>query len=116
MNVQIKSSAGITLIPIETRLLAERKIFIEGEINHETAIGFIKQMLFLTNENDELPIDVFINSPGGEIKAGLLIYDAISSSPVPGLWNSGGNWLPARKRNSTICRKWVWASCRLPFS
>ena len=83
MNVQIKSSAGITLIPIETRLLAERKIFIEGEINHETAIGFIKQMLFLTNENDELPIDVFINSPGGEIKAGLLIYDAISSSPVP---------------------------------
>ena len=37
MNVQVKSSNGITLVPIDSRLLADRKIFVEGEINQETA-------------------------------------------------------------------------------
>lgn len=83
MQVQIKSSNGISIIPIETRLLANRKIFLEGEINHESAVNFVKQLLFLTGEDSELPIDVFVNSGGGEITAGMMIYDAISSSPAP---------------------------------
>lgn len=43
MNVQVKSSNGIILIPLESRLMAERKIFIEGEIDQESACEFIKK-------------------------------------------------------------------------
>lgn len=83
MNVQVKSSNGITLIPMDTRLLADRKIFVEGEINQEKACSFVKQILFLCKENGSKPIDVLINSPGGEISSGLLMYDCIQSCKTP---------------------------------
>lgn len=83
MNVQVKSSNGITLVPIDTRLLANRKIFVEGEINQEKACTFIKQILLLCQEDKNTPIDVLINSPGGEITAGLLMYDCIQSCNTP---------------------------------
>lgn len=83
MNVQVKSSNGISLIPVETRLLADRKIFIEGEINEETACEFMKKVMYLNSENCEKNIDLLINSPGGEINAGMLMYDVIQSSKAP---------------------------------
>lgn len=83
MNVQVKSSNGISLIPVETRLLADRKIFIEGEINEETACEFMKKVMYLNSENREKNIDLLINSPGGEINAGMLMYDVIQSSNAP---------------------------------
>ena len=83
MNVQVKSSNGITLVPLDTRLLANRKVFVEGEINHEKACLFIKQILLLCKEDSSKPIDVLINSPGGEISSGLLMYDCIQSCKTP---------------------------------
>lgn len=83
MNVPVKSSNGITLVPMDSRLLVGRKIFIEGEINPETACEFVKQILFLCAEDAGAPIDVLINSPGGEINSGLLMYDAIQDCPAP---------------------------------
>ncbi|MCC8046358.1 MAG: ATP-dependent Clp protease proteolytic subunit [Clostridiales bacterium] len=83
MNVQIKSSGGITLVPVDSRLMADRKIFIEGDITRESASEFEKKVLFLNSEDTEKPIDVLINSPGGEINAGMLIYDVIQSSKAP---------------------------------
>ena len=83
MDVQVKSSGGITLMSIDTRLLSERKVFIEGEINRKTACEFIKQIMMLCAEDDVTRIDVFINSIGGEIIAGLLIYDFIQSCKTP---------------------------------
>lgn len=83
MNIQVKSSNGITLMPLETRLLAERKVFIEGEINHEKACDFVKQIILLCKEDSSKPIDVLINSPGGEISSGLLMYDCIQSCKTP---------------------------------
>lgn len=83
MNVQVKSSNGITLIPMDTRLLADRKIFVEGEINQEKACSFAKQILLLCKEDGSKPIDVLINSPGGEISSGLLMYDCIQSCKTP---------------------------------
>ena len=77
MNVQVKSSNGITLVPVEARLMAERKIFIEGEINAGIACEFVKEVLLLNGEDVQRPIDVLINSPGGEINSGLLMYDVI---------------------------------------
>ncbi len=81
MYVQVKSSNGITLVPEDTRLLADRRILIEGEINSESACDFMKRVMLLSKENDQ-PINVIVNSPGGEVNAGLMIYDIIQSSHV----------------------------------
>lgn len=83
MHVQVKSSNGISLVPVETRLLADRKIFIEGEITAESACEFMKKVMFLNSENSEKNIDILINSPGGEINSGMLMYDVIQSSKAP---------------------------------
>lgn len=83
MNVQVKSSGGIALVPIESRLMAERKIFIEGEIDADAACEFVKKVMLLSGEDAQRPIDVLINSPGGEINAGMLMYDVIQESRVP---------------------------------
>ena len=83
MNVQVKSSNGITIVPIESRLMANRKIFIEGEIDADTACDFVKKVMLLNSEDSKQPIDVLINSPGGEINSGMLMYDVIQASYAP---------------------------------
>lgn len=77
MNSIIKSSNGITMVPIECRLLSERKLFIEGKITPASACEFVKAVMLLVKEDPEKPIDIYINSPGGEVDAGLLIYDTL---------------------------------------
>lgn len=79
---QIKSSNGICIAPIETELLKRRKLIIEGEINAETAMEFIKSLMLLIFQSSTEPIDVLINSPGGEINAGLAMYDAMRNCGV----------------------------------
>lgn len=83
MNVQVKSSNGITLVPVDSKLMANRKIFIEGEIDSEKACEFVKEVILLNAEDLQKPIDVLINSPGGEINSGMLMYDVIQSSKAP---------------------------------
>lgn len=83
MNVQVKSSNGITLVPIEARLMADRRIFIEGEIDANAACEFVKKVLLLNSEDYQKPIDVLINSQGGEINSGMLMYDVIQASKAP---------------------------------
>ena len=77
MNTIIKSSNGISLVPIESRLLTDRKVFIEGEINSVSACNFEKCIMLLLKEDAEKPIDVYINSTGGEITAGMHILDTL---------------------------------------
>lgn len=83
MNVQVKSSNGITLIPTKSVLFESRKVFIDDEINAETALEFIKQIMILTERDKEAPIDVLINSLGGEIISGMAMYDCIQASKTP---------------------------------
>lgn len=83
MKSILKSSHGFDLVPIESNLLSNRKIFIEGVINSESACEFLRQIMFLVYENAEKPIDVLVNSQGGEINAGFLIYDTIQSCKTP---------------------------------
>ena len=83
MNVQVKSSNGITLVPVDSKFMANRKIFIEGEIDAEKACEFVKEVMLLNAEASQSPIDVLINSPGGEINSGMLMYDVIQASKAP---------------------------------
>lgn len=79
MDVLIKSSNGFTIVPMETRQLSRRIITINGEITETSALAFTDKILELNLESYE-PIYIFINSPGGEINSGLLMYDAIVDS------------------------------------
>ncbi len=62
---------------IYSRLLKERIIFIDGEINDETADLAVAQLIFLESEDPEKEISLYINSPGGSVTAGLAIYDTM---------------------------------------
>ncbi|HGY89927.1 MAG TPA: ATP-dependent Clp protease proteolytic subunit [Planctomycetes bacterium] len=62
---------------IWSRLLLDRIVFIRGEITDDFANYVIAQLLFLQKENRNNDINVFINSPGGSVTAGLAIYDTL---------------------------------------
>ena len=83
MNVLIKSANGITQVSADSKLLSQRKVFIEGEITPEAACEFIKKIMVLNEEDSSKPIDVLINSPGGEINSGMVMYDVIQASKAP---------------------------------
>lgn len=68
---------------IFSRLLKDRIIFLDGEINDVTAKLTIAQLLFLESEDQEKDIYLYINSPGGSITAGLAIYDTIQYIKPP---------------------------------
>ena len=83
MNVLHKGSGTACLMPVETSLLSRRQIFLEGEITTQSAAELTRQILYLNQEDRDRPITLLINSEGGEVKAGLLLYDVIRSSPAP---------------------------------
>lgn len=60
-----------------SRLLKDRIIFINGEINNESANIIISELLYLDSLNNE-EINIYINSPGGEVTSGLAIYDTMN--------------------------------------
>lgn len=63
---------------IYSRLLKDRIIFIGTEINDSVANSVIAQLLLLNNQNSEMDVEMYINSPGGSITAGLAILDTMS--------------------------------------
>lgn len=71
-------SNGERSYDIYSRLLEDRIIFLSGEINAEVANSVIAQMLFLEGKDNSKDICLYINSPGGEIDAGLAIYDTMN--------------------------------------
>ena len=83
MVIQIKSSNGISLVPTDTLLFDERKVFLDTDITPESSMDFIKKIMILTARDRNKPIDVLINSPGGEVVSGLAIYDCVQASETP---------------------------------
>jgi ATP-dependent Clp protease protease subunit len=72
-----QSAKGERASDIYSRLLKERIIFIDQEINDITASLVVAQLIFLEAEDREKDISVYINSPGGVVTAGLAIYDTM---------------------------------------
>lgn len=73
-------SGGIREISLESRLFSERRLFL-GDITRQSADDFTKGMMYLSRSDE--PINVYINSFGGEVNSGLLICDLIQSIGVP---------------------------------
>lgn len=72
-----KTGNGERSYDIFSRLLKDRIVFIDGEINDVMADLVVAQILFLESENPEKDISIYINSPGGSVTAGLAIYDTM---------------------------------------
>jgi ATP-dependent Clp protease protease subunit len=72
-----KSSQGERAYDIYSRLLKDRVVFLNGEVEENMANTIVAQLLFLESENSELDINMYINSPGGSVTAGLAIYDTM---------------------------------------
>lgn len=62
---------------IFSRLLKERIIFVNGEVNDSMASLVCSQLLFLESENPDLDIYMYINSPGGVVTSGMAMYDTM---------------------------------------
>ena len=71
------SGAGERAYDIYSRLLKDRIIFLGEEINDVTANLVVAQLLFLAAEDPEKDINLYINSPGGSVTAGMAIYDTM---------------------------------------
>ena len=72
-----QSGRGERSFDIYSRLLRERIIFLGTDVNDQVADALVAQLLFLEAEDHEKDIQVYINSPGGSITAGLAIYDTM---------------------------------------
>ncbi len=72
-----QSARGERSYDIYSRLLKERVIFLVGEVEDHMANLIVAQMLFLESENPDKDINLYINSPGGSVTAGMAIYDTM---------------------------------------
>jgi len=72
-----QTSRGERSYDIYSRLLRDRVILLEGEVHDQMANLIVAQLLFLESENPEKDINLYINSPGGSVTAGMAIYDAM---------------------------------------
>ncbi len=78
-----QSSRGERSFDIFSRLLRERIIFLNGEVNDSVSALVCAQLLFLESENPKNPISLYINSPGGVVTSGLAMYDTMRYIRAP---------------------------------
>ncbi len=96
-----QSGRGERAYDIYSRLLKERVIFLVGPIHDGMANLIVAQLLFLESENPDKDINLYINSPGGSVSAGMAIYDTMQfikpdvSTLCTGLAASMGSFLLA---------------------
>ena len=72
-----QTSHGERSYDICSRLLKDRSIFIGGPIDDDIANSVVAQLLFLEGDDPDKDINLYINSPGGSVSAGLAIYDTM---------------------------------------
>jgi ATP-dependent Clp protease protease subunit len=77
------SPRGERYSDIFSMLLRNRIIFVGTQINDQVANVIVAQLLYLSNEDSEAPITMYINSPGGHVYPGLAIYDTMQMVPNP---------------------------------
>lgn len=78
-----KSQHGERAYDIYSRLLKERIVFLAGPINDTVANSIIAQMLFLASQDSKKDIQLYINTPGGSVTAGMAIYDTMQYVKCP---------------------------------
>ncbi len=75
--VVYEDNRGINYVDLLTRHFENRKLFLVGEVNEGMAQSFVAKLLWLSQTNES--IDIYIDSPGGSVAAGLIIYDMLKA-------------------------------------
>jgi ATP-dependent Clp protease protease subunit len=78
-----QSSRGERAYDIYSRLLKDRVVFVVGPVEDHMANLVVAQLLFLESENPDKDINLYINSPGGSVSAGLAVYDTMQFIRCP---------------------------------
>ncbi len=78
--IEVESAHGTREVMLTTRHLMNRIIFLNGNIDSDMANVFLSELLYLEESNE--PITIYVDSPGGEVNAGLMIYDAVQGSDL----------------------------------
>ena len=78
-----QSTRGERAFDIYSRLLRERIVFLNGEVNDDMSALVCAQLLFLEAENPKKPVSLYINSPGGVVTSGFAIYDTMRFIGAP---------------------------------
>lgn len=82
-NVLYETARGIEIIPLADKLLDDNKIFIIETICRETCDEVIKKLLYLNSKSDVEKIEIYIDSDGGSVQAGLVLFDVIKMLNKP---------------------------------
>lgn len=81
----INGARGVSSVPLNSDFLSRGIVFIDEFISAASANKFLREMMFLSQKDDQNsdPVRLFINCPGGEVNAGLLMYDVITGFKKP---------------------------------
>ncbi len=82
-SIEVETNQGVREISLYSKLLSGRNVFLNGEINQESANQILAQLIYLQSEDEKAEINLYINSGGGEVTSGLMIYDALQSMKAP---------------------------------
>lgn len=82
-NILKETVRGLEKVSIEDEMLKNREIFLVGEVNAESSNELIKKLMYLEQEDRESAVNLYINSPGGEVVSGLAVYDYIRLMEAP---------------------------------
>lgn len=85
MNLQIEycTNSGSQLVPLASRMLTQRRIFLDGSITSQTVSDLYQQLFYLITEDPNEKISLYVNSTGGSVDAGLQIIDLIQKCQTP---------------------------------
>ena len=75
--VEEESANGIREVSLRTKHFTNGRLFLTGEVTENMANNFVSELLYLVEKGD--PVDIYINSPGGSVNAGLVIYDVLQA-------------------------------------
>lgn len=81
--VNVKSYDGDSSYDLYSLLLKERIIMLTGEIDDTLSEIVCSELIFLNAKDQELPISIYIDSPGGSVTAGMAIYDVMKAIEAP---------------------------------
>lgn len=81
--VNVKSYDGNSSYDLYSLLLKERIIMLTGEIDDTLSEIVCSELIFLNAKDQELPISIYIDSPGGSVTAGMAIYDVMKAIEAP---------------------------------
>ena len=78
-----ETSSGLERYDVRDQMLANRELELTSQVDAGSCAGVIRDLLFLEREDQDAPVTLYINSPGGEVQSGLALYDVMQAVSYP---------------------------------